>query len=309
VLAGCTCRSSSYTSRSASGRRREGAWRSRRSLRPRRVRARSPRPRPHARAARQIACQCTHIMCPDSGTRTRSALANPAGRLISEQIYSQIAVPMRGGIYRPRSLAMLAEVLSAVRVREARRWTLGFDDRGSSNSSLSSAPARVETSHSRRSQPGMPHEGRHRRRPSLPMVLTRATSLARVSSVVFETSEGSRDGRFSPARMLQRDERVWERLGGGMVPFMPTPPTASARSVSTSFGTGWEGPDLGSMAMRVGDSFIEIADTLTLRSKPSRPPVVAIVARASSGGSSALSVAVIEAANVRVVDRGGAAAA
>ena len=40
--------------------------------------------------------------------------------LIAAQLYAQIAAPLKGGIFRARSLAMLFEVLAAVRVHHGR---------------------------------------------------------------------------------------------------------------------------------------------------------------------------------------------
>ena len=130
-------------------------------------------------------------------------IAQTPRRLLRAQIYSKIAVPLKGGLFRRRSLTMLGEVLAAVRRQEEKRRWMSFSDRRTGDSPTSPVGAKP---------------------PQFSAGVERINEVKSESSPACELSPRSQARRGfarNTSSGLMRDERVWERLGGGLEPFMP----------------------------------------------------------------------------------------
>ena len=166
-----------------------------------------------------------------------TVIASTPRELMSEGIYSKIAVPLKGGILRLRSLAMLAEVLIAVKQKRNGRRS------SSMRASMTRAPSSEATIDGDKSEAEAISRGS-----SGGASGGSPTSLASLASGLGESalaglrrgassgsggsSSGSLRRRASPGVTLQRDEGVWDRLGGGLSPYLPSLNASPTREAS-----------------------------------------------------------------------------
>ena len=149
-------------------------------------------------------------------------IASTPRHLIAGQLYAQIAAPLKGGIFRTRSLAMLLEVLAAVVVHGR---TFFSRVRGRRGSLTSPAGRRASLSSS------APTPGGNRRRGSIGGALSAgAAPVRRGLHTLFDSNHES----------LERDENVWKQYGMGpaeddhLHPFMERPPSRPRSAMRTA---------------------------------------------------------------------------
>ena len=136
-------------------------------------------------------------------------------KLLRAQIYAKIAVPLKGGVLRRRSLAMLAEVLAAVREAKTQRWRLG---------SLSFRFSGIESSRNSGDEPLPGRSVAHPVQPPADIALPpESKSSGSNWAKLVTSSRQERLAKFSvEAIRMARDDKVWEQFGEGLAPAMPS---------------------------------------------------------------------------------------